>query len=174
MRPVKKLSLKINVELEESLVSIIKKHVEDAYDEGCDYVYIHGCVNSECYELLELVSSRKSSANNDNYMLSPKLSKLLGLGIIYKGAAEGKEVDKFFESQMILKTYSISDEVYVFEGRLTIGDRSECVGLLLITDSGNRILLLDEVRDSVTSKKAKIKRKKVKRRRKRRKLKKKS
>jgi len=136
--------------------------------ESCDYLLVSSCDRSPCTEVLEHVSK-----GTYRYLISPKLSKLIRIGVLHR-SNDGKEVDKFFESQLGVKWAEVPEDLYVFEGELDISGCSDCLGLVLVTDSGSRILLLDEV--CSTSKKVRtsnIKRKRRKKRRAKKKLKKK-
>lgn len=133
----------------------------------CDYLFISSCDKSPCVEVLEHLSK-----DMFRYLISPKLSRLLRIGVIYR-SNDGKEVDKFFESQVGVKWIEVPEELYVFEGELNISGCSECLGLLLVTDSGNRILLLDEACNPARKVKTSNIKRKRKRRTKRKKLKKK-
>lgn len=105
----------------------------------CDCVLVSDCSNSQCVELFEYLKKFKRSKN----VISPKPDRLVGMSVLTR-YANSKEVDVFYGSQINVKQLEVPEDVYVFEGVLSFDGCSDCLGVLLRTESGVRILLIDE------------------------------
>ncbi|MEM1679998.1 MAG: hypothetical protein QXT01_05145 [Sulfolobales archaeon] len=105
----------------------------------CDCVLVSDCSNSQCVELFEYLKKFKHPKN----LISPKPEKLIAMSVLTK-YTNSKEVDVFYGSQINAKQLEVPDGVYVFEGVLNFDGCSDCLGVLLRTESGVRMLLIDE------------------------------
>ncbi len=129
----------------------------------CDCVLLSSCEGSQCSEVFEYVKAFKTPS----VTISPRPDKLVGLSILMK-PADGKEVDVFYGSQLEVKDFEVPSDTYVFEGDLSFKSCDACLGLMLKTESGIRLLLSSERAEVSTPKKA------VKRRRKKRRVRRRS
>ncbi len=146
----------------------LKKFIKDRNLLECDCILLSSCNGSQCVEIFEYVKKLKSFKT----ALSPRVDKLIGLSILMK-SADGKEVDVFYGSQVSVKQLEVPEEVYVFEGDLSINECNRCLGVILRTGSGARILLLGDGEGNVKMSKGSVRRRKRVRRKSRRGLKKK-
>lgn len=134
----------------------------------CDCILLSDCNSSQCVELFEYIKKFKSFKT----ILSPKVDKLIGLSVLVK-PANGKEVDVFYGSQVDVRQLEIPEEVYIFEGDLSFNECNKCLGVILRTESGSRILLSGDEKDDVRKPKRGVKRRKKVRRKSRKRSKKK-
>lgn len=136
LKLVKELTVNGNSSIERlSLDELIESSELSEYD--C--VLVSDCSNSQCVELFEYLKKFKRSKN----VISPKPDRLVGMSVLTRHT-DSKEVDAFYGSQINVKQLEVPEGVYVFEGALSFDGCSDCLGVLLRTESGVRILLVDE------------------------------
>ncbi|MEM2575735.1 MAG: hypothetical protein QW596_04685 [Sulfolobales archaeon] len=136
----------------------LDKLIDELELNDCDCVLLTSCSGSQCVEKFEYVKKLESFKT----LISSRPEKLLGLSILVR-PSNNKEVDVFYGSQVGIKHNEVPDGKYVFEGELSTDECSNCLGFLLRTESGIRVILNDEgVRVRKPGKHVRRKRKKKK------------
>jgi len=131
------VSLKLDLNDENAISNLISNELLGG---GCDCVSVMGCNESGCMDILEYVSDRYSF----KYVLFPKLSKLIKLGILKLTDINEKEVDTFYSSYLAVDWVDVPSDIYIYEGNVNTSNCINCLGLLLITEDGVRQLIFTE------------------------------
>jgi|GEM_PF-1117247 len=160
----------LKVDVEYDLVDVgIEDLIRKLDLNKCDCIYVTSCNSNSCSEYFEYLNKVK----NFQYMISPKPSKLLGLAMLVR-ADESKEIDAFFGSQLNVKYLDVDvGNVYVFEGDVTLEIPDSCLGMIVKTDLGIRLVLFDDVVSSKNVKSSERRRRRRRGKKSKKKLKKK-
>ncbi|MCD6428612.1 MAG: hypothetical protein J7L12_03230 [Desulfurococcales archaeon] len=175
-------ALKPTLEKEVTLSTAIKfdENEDELYNKLKEHVY-----GIECQKLLVTsLSSTKSEPKEvlvnlarkfNDYVLYPKISKVLELSILERQNIEDIEENVIVAKMLREERIPIQSQFFIQEGQIEIsasGSSNSIVGIKLVTDQGERILLLKEKANKLPEAKEKKKARKRARRRKKKKEKK--
>ncbi len=137
---------KIDVgEDEESVYRKLKKYI---YGKECPILYLAYERSGERVEsLISFVKGRRP------YLLFPKLAKLLEVELLAREEGEVSEENVIFAKglRVIASREFSGEELYVFSGNVSFevsGASSNLTGIKLVTDAGERLLLLKKERST--------------------------
>ncbi len=125
---------KINF-LEGNTSSIIKRVIKDP--STCDYVLIR----SDNGKQEVLIPTGPLGVETPN--LYPKLAKLRNISILKRQEAPDIEENVVFSKTLVNEEFPAKRNLFVFEGEVKLPENA--VGLKITTDSGERILLMNEL-----------------------------
>ena len=175
-------ALKPTLEKEITLSTVIKfdENEDELYDKLKEHIY-----GVECQKLL--VTSLSSAKNEprevlvnlarkfNEYVLYPKISKVLELSVLERQNIEDIEENVIVAKMLREERIPIQDQFFIQEGRIEISaseNSNNIVGIKLVTDQGERILLLKEKANKLPEAKGKKKARRRARRKKKKKEKK--
>ena len=174
-------ALKPTLEKEVTLSTAIKfdENEDELYDKLKEHIY-----GIECQKLL--VTSLSNTKNEpkeilvnlarkfNEYILYPKISKVLELSVLERQNIEDIEENVIVAKMLKEEHISIQSQFFIQEGRIEVSaneSSNNIVGIKLVTDQGERILLLKEKADKLPEAKEKKAKKRARKKRKKEKKK---
>jgi len=129
--------------LEGNVSGLVKRVIKDP--STCDYVL----VRSDDGKKEVLIPANPSEPVTSN--LYPKLARLRSVSILKKQEAPDIEENVVFSKTLVNEEFQVKRNIYVYEGLVKLPENA--IGLKLTTDSGERILLMNELLEPLPARK---------------------